>query len=102
MKVKTTPMETKIIVVNNDIPRSLPIFSLLALACWCPLADLRVLQKCFVMLSSDNPKRCSVCDPAKTFLTSKFSYLLFFAIPPIKLKLGLQIGGRPLIANHLD
>ncbi len=35
----------------------------------------------------------SVCDPAKMlFLTSKFSY--FFPTPPIKLKLGLQIGVR--------
>jgi hypothetical protein len=26
----------------------------------------------------------------------------FFPTPPIKLKLGLQIGGRLVIANHLD
>jgi hypothetical protein len=26
----------------------------------------------------------------------------FFSTPPIKLKLGQQIGGRLLIANHLD
>jgi hypothetical protein len=38
---------------------------------------------------------------AKIFLTSKFIYL-FFPTPPIKPKLGLQIGGRLLIANHLD
>jgi hypothetical protein len=38
----------------------------------------------------------------KIFLTSKFSYLLFFPTPCIKLKLGLQIGGRLLIATHLD
>jgi hypothetical protein len=38
---------------------------------------------------------------SKIFLTSKFSYL-FFATPPIKLKLGLQIGGRLLIANHTE
>jgi len=88
MKVKTTPTETKIIIVNNDIPRSLPIFSLLALACWCPLDDRGVLQKCFVISSSDNPKRCSVCDPAKTFLTSKFSYLLF-CNPTHKTKTGI-------------
>jgi hypothetical protein len=37
------------------------------------------------------------------FLTSKFSYnLLDFPNPPIKLKLGLQIGGRLLIATHRD
>jgi hypothetical protein len=28
--------------------------------------------------------------------------IYFFPTPPIKLKLGLQIGGRPLIAAHLD
>jgi len=38
---------------------------------------------------------CSVCDPAQILLTSKFSYLLSF-------NLGLQIGARLLIANHLD
>jgi hypothetical protein len=35
---------------------------------------------------------CSICDPEKIFLASKFSYLLFPS-PLIKLKLGLQIGG---------
>ncbi len=35
------------------------------------------------------------------FLTSKFSYLLF-PTPPLKLKRGLQIGGRLLKAKHLD
>ncbi len=43
-----------------------------------------------------------MCDPAQTFLTSKISYLLFFPITPIKLKLGLQIGGRQLIATHFN
>jgi hypothetical protein len=39
----------------------------------------------------------SVCDPAKLFLTSKFSYLLsFFPTSPIKLK--LQIDGT-LLSN---
>jgi hypothetical protein len=28
--------------------------------------------------------------------------IYFFPTPPIKLKLGLQIGGRLLIATHLD
>jgi hypothetical protein len=37
--------------------------------------------------------RCSVCDPAKIFLTSKFSYLLFFN-PAHKVKLGQQIRER--------
>ncbi len=35
------------------------------------------------------------------FHTSKFSYL-FFQTPPLKQKRGLQIGGRLLIAKHLD
>jgi hypothetical protein len=42
---------------------------------------------------------CSICDPEKIFLASKFSYLLFPS-PRIKLKLGLQIGGRLLLANR--
>jgi hypothetical protein len=43
-------------------------------------------------------------NPAKIFFTSKFSYLLFFAIPPmkLKLKLGQQKGWGLLIGNHLD
>jgi hypothetical protein len=35
----------------------------------------------------------SVCDPAKIYFTSKFSCILFFATPPIKLKLGQETGG---------
>jgi hypothetical protein len=46
--------------------------------------------------------QCSVCDPAKIFLMSKFYLLTFFQPHPIKLKLGLQIGGRLLIATHLE
>jgi hypothetical protein len=46
-------------------------------------------------------QQCSVCDPAKIFLTSKFSCLLF-PTPTIKLKLGLQMGGRLQITTHLD
>jgi len=43
----------------------------------------------------------SICDPAKMFLTSKFSYLLL-TTPPIKLITGwVPIGGKLLIANHL-
>jgi hypothetical protein len=37
----------------------------------------------------------------KYFLHPGFSYLLF-PTPPTKLKLGLQIDGRLLIATHLD
>ncbi len=47
-------------------------------------------------------QRCSVCDPAKKQFTSKFSYVLSFAMPPIRLKRGEQIGGVLLITNHLD
>ncbi len=44
-----------------------------------------------------------MCDPATIFLTSKFIVVYFFwTTPPIKLKLGLQIGERLLIAKHLD
>jgi hypothetical protein len=43
----------------------------------------------------------SVYDHEKIFLTSKF-YLLTFSNPPISLKMGLQMGGRLLIATHLD
>ncbi len=39
----------------------------------------------------------------KHILTSKFQLLTFFPTPPIKLKLGLQVGGRLLlIATHLE
>jgi hypothetical protein len=38
----------------------------------------------------------------KYFLIAKCTQLQFFPTPPIKPKLGLQIGGRLLIANHLD
>jgi hypothetical protein len=43
-----------------------------------------------------------VCDPGQKtkILTSKFSF--FFSTPPIKLKPGLQIGGRLLISSQLD
>lgn len=41
-----------------------------------------------------------VCDSAKIFLTSMFSYLLL-SNPTIKLKMELQIGRRLLIVNQL-
>ncbi len=47
-------------------------------------------------------QQCSVCDPGEIFLTSKFSCLVFSNWAPIKLKLGLQIGERLLIENHLN
>jgi hypothetical protein len=55
---------------------------------WEPLAKV-----------SGNGKVCG--NPANIFFTSKFSYL-FFATPPIKLKLGQQIRGGLLRANHLE
>ncbi len=61
-----------------------------------------VIQMCLEHL-----QRCSLCDLAKLFFISKFRvdvYLViyFFATPSTKLKLGQQIGGGWLIANHLD
>ncbi len=39
----------------------------------------------------EHPHQCLVCDPAKIFVITEFSYPLFsFATPPIKLKPGLQ------------
>ncbi len=43
-----------------------------------------------------------VGDLAKIFFTSKLYLLTFFPTPPIKLKLGLQVHERLLIATHLD
>jgi hypothetical protein len=45
---------------------------------------------------------CLVCDLIKIFLTSKICLPLFFQLPPIKLKFGLQTNGKLLIATHLD
>jgi hypothetical protein len=46
--------------------------------------------------------QCSVCDPAKIFLTSKFSYLLL-SNPTHKTKTStLQRGGSLLMGTHLD
>jgi len=41
------------------------------------------------------------CDLAKIFFTFKFSFL-GFSNPIHKTKLGLQIGGRLLISNHVN
>jgi hypothetical protein len=40
--------------------------------------------------------------PCKNISQIQVSVIYFFPTPPIKLKLGLQIGGRPLMAIHLD
>jgi hypothetical protein len=47
-------------------------------------------------------QQCLVCDPAKIFFTSKFSYFTFLQPPPMKLKLEQQIDRDLLTANHLD
>jgi hypothetical protein len=48
-------------------------------------------------------QRCSVHDPVKIYFTSKFKVMYSCATPPIKVKVGQQIGGGGLlIANHLD
>jgi hypothetical protein len=52
-------------------------------------------------LVQEHFQQCSIRDPEKIFLTSKFSKLLFPTLA-IKLKLGLQIGGKIRIATHLD
>jgi hypothetical protein len=54
-----------------------------------------VLLKCILPTCKEHLSevlRTVVCDTAQMFLTSKFSYLLFFPTLPIKLKLRLQIG----------
>jgi hypothetical protein len=40
--------------------------------------------------------------PRKQYFSHSSLVLHFFSIPPLKLTLGVQIGGRLLIANHLD
>jgi hypothetical protein len=44
-------------------------------------------------------KRCSVCGPANIFLMYKFIWLYSFPLPPIKLKLELQIDGWTTNSN---
>ncbi len=53
------------------------------------------------LLRASPAEHHSVHDMAKVFFTFNFSYLRL-AIPPLKLKLGQQIGGGLLIANHMD
>ncbi len=57
----------------------------------------------YIGLLLEHLQLCSVCDPAKMFLTSKLEFFTFFCPnPPIQLKLGLQTVGRLLIATDLD
>jgi hypothetical protein len=46
--------------------------------------------------------QCSVCDPAKIISHIQVLVTSFFPTPPIKLKLWLEVGGRLVIATHLD
>jgi hypothetical protein len=52
-----------------------------------------------VLWCVQRPQRCSLLDPAKFFSHPSLA-IYRFATPPIKE--GLQIGGRLLIANHLN
>ncbi len=38
---------------------------------------VEVLSITLILHFGEHPQRCSVCEPAKIFLTSEFSYLLF-------------------------
>jgi len=61
---------------------------------YAPIHLLKILLECHLQW-------CSVCDPAKVFLTSKFSYLLF-SNPAHQTKTGTANRWRLLIATHLD
>ncbi len=63
--------------------------------------NLSTIMKLYCIVPLEGLQLCSVCDRAQVFFTSKFSYFLFYN-PIVKLKLGQQIGGELLIANHLD
>jgi hypothetical protein len=49
----------------------------------------------------EHPHRCSLCEPGKIFLTSKFSYLLF-CDPTHKTEMRTAYRCELLIANHMD
>jgi hypothetical protein len=66
-----------------------------------PKCQLPTLCVFFTNALEHHPHRCSVCDPAYIFLTSKFSYLLF-CNPTHKTENGTAIWWELLIANHLD
>jgi len=55
----------------------------------------------FTQIRASSPKHC-VCDPAQIFLTSKFSYDVFFGNPLNKTETGTAYMWELLIANHLD
>jgi hypothetical protein len=58
--------------------------------------------KCHATNFLEHLQWCSVCDPAKIFFASKFSYILFCNPTTHKTKTGQQIGGGLVIGNHLD
>jgi hypothetical protein len=65
---------------------------------WDQLCELQVNR---LMHYSIHHQLCSVRNLANYFLHPSL-VIYFFATPAIKLKLGLQIGGRLLITNHLN
>jgi len=69
---------------------------------------------CATMKAGDNQQKTCKCSrlraspvvlsmwPLQTYFSHPSLVIYFFPTPSIKLKLGLHIGGRLLIANHLD
>jgi hypothetical protein len=77
-------------------------WSLVSLWCLLPTKN-KCLNLClssshFSIYDLEHPQWCSICNPTKTFLTSKFGYFLF-PTSPIQLKLRLQIRERRLPTN---
>jgi hypothetical protein len=60
------------------------------------------VSKLIFWSSKSNLQEWSVCDPAKKKFSHPSLVILLFSNPAHKTELGLQIGGRLLIANHLD
>jgi len=65
--------------------------------------SLLILSLPYKNSTLEHLQQCSVCNPAKhiSHIQVLVTYSLF-STPPLKLKLGLQIGGRLLTATHLD
>ncbi len=59
-------------------------------------------SRLFVLWTLEQLQRCSVFYAAKNISHIQSLVIHFFLTPPRKLKLGLQIRGRLLIATHLD
>jgi len=63
----------------------------------------QLIDPCFIVLMSlEHLQWCSVSDPCENIFHIQVLVMYSFATPPIKLKLGEQIGKGLLIANHLD